>query len=322
MKQIIIGQKKAYASGVDYFDLTKIEEGVIGFFNPATGELISDNSGLGSTFAIVCGRGEDKMPIHFPDVNVRTLSVTKAVPEEGTAFQAKFTVPVPTAGKDYTVIVSKKGVYFNERNNWTFSVAAKNDLAASVAAELVKRINANNATLGVKASNSGAVVTLDGVKVGEDFAVTLADELIGFELDSLTEGKKAILDKAYVQDMASRCAAGKGFNDVYHNGDSIYPGYPEKVEDCNYVMYSLRFAVPRVAAKQRDEVVYQMVHIVVPEGSDCIDTFDSILNIPATTTTGGKCDILDVDCGHTDINGDGNIDHEDPTDDGLEEGNV
>ena len=47
----------------------------------------------------------------------------------------------------------------------------------------------------------------------------------------------------------------------------------------SYVLYTLRFAVPRVAAKQRDEVVYQIVHLAVPVGSASIATLDVILGL-------------------------------------------
>ena len=87
-------------------------------------------------------------------------------------------------------------------------------------------------------------------------------------------------------DLASRCAAGKGFNYTAQDASEIYPGYPEEVEDTTYTMYTLRFAVPRVAAKQRDEVVYQIVHIVVPSAATVVTTLDTIfgLNSPSSAS--------------------------------------
>lgn len=279
MKQIIIGQNKVYATtAAKYSDLTTVPEGTIGLYLPKDGKLITSKADLTSNFAIVCGRGEGKMPIHFPEVDVKTLAVTKAKYEEGAKFKASIVIPTTEKGKQYTVIVSKVGTVFNERANWTFNTIAKDTVAANVAEELEKQINANSLNLGVTATHSGGTLTIEAVAEGPNYNVLGADELMGVKATVDKIGKVAILDKAYVQDMASRCAAGKGFNDVYADGTSIYPGYPEVVEDTEYVMYSLRFAVPRVAAKQRDEVVYQTVHIVLPAEAGAISTLDSIFN--------------------------------------------
>lgn len=278
MKQIIIGQKKAYAtSTAKGTDLTTVPEGTIALFSLKDQSLLT--AAPADNFCIVCGRGTDKMPICFSEVDVKTLTVQKAVYEAGTKYQYKFTIPTPVKGKDYTVIIVKVGTCFNERANWTFTCSATSTASADVAKELVRQINSNNTILGVKASNTGGVITIDGIEYGDNYEVKLADELFGIDFDSRTTGKKAILDKAYVQDLASRCAADKGFNDTYRNGDTIYPGYPEVVDADQYTMYTLRFAVPRVAAKQRDEVVWQIVHICVPVGSGCISTLDTIFDL-------------------------------------------
>lgn len=310
MRQLIIAKEKAYASGVDYFDLTQLAEGVLGIFNTETGDLISSKATLPATFAIACGRGSDKMPYNFPEITLRTLSITKSVPKAGNVYECKFTIPnTIVKGKDYTVIITKKGVSFNERNNWTATVPGDSTTGAVVANKLTKQINANTINSGMKASVSGRVITLTGVDNKQDYGVTFADELIGLEKDSETIAKAPILDKAYVEDLASRCAAGKGFNDVYPDGVTIYPGYPEKIEDVNYVLYTLRFANPRAASKQVDEVVYQNLYIAVPANASCIATIDNIFDISIDASGGGTKTILQLDCGHTDIDGDGVIDH-------------
>lgn len=280
MKQLIIGKNKAYASSANYFDLTTVPEGAIGVFTPSDGKVVTtDVTKATENVAIVCGRGEDKMPIHFPEVDVKSLTIAKSEYQEAKTFTATITVPTTEKGKEYTVIVAKMGTVFNERNKWSFDAVAKSDSAANVAAEIAKKINANTHSLGVKATSTGGNIVITAVEAGTDYEVLGAEELMGVEPTNVTHGVKAMLDKAYVQDLASRCAAGKGFNDTYQDGDSIYPGYPEVVDADEYVMYTLRFAVPRVAAKQRDEVVYQRVHIVVPVGSACITTLDTVFAI-------------------------------------------
>ena len=102
--------------------------------------------------------------------------------------------------------------------------------------------------------------------------------------------EKTIGDKAYIQDLASRCAAGKGYNLLGDDGKEIYPGYPEDVEDlvpntsgssgastAGYAIYNLHFATRRLAGKQLNELVWQYVHIAVPITNSSYATFDTIL---------------------------------------------
>ena len=284
MKQLFICQKKAYAtSAAKATDLTTVPEGTIALFSLADGSLLSAKPT--SNFSIVVGRKSGKMPLMFPEVDVKTLQVTKASYEAGTTFKAKITVPTPEKGTHYTVVIVKKGTVFNERSNWTFTTMATTTTAADVAKQITAQINGNKYQLGVKAEYTGGAITITALEAGKDYEVLGADGLLGVAPTDVTHGKKAELDKADVQDLASRCAAGKGFNDTYRDGDSIYPGYPEVVDEDQYTLYTLRFAVPRVASKQRDEVVYQLVHIAVPIGSGAITTLDTIFGTGAAAAS-------------------------------------
>lgn len=289
MKQLLISQKKAYAtSTAKSTDLTTVPEGTIAMFDLATGALLTKAAKATGDFSIVVGRATGKMPLMFPEVNLKTLEVTKATYSAGSTFTAKITVPTPEKGKHYTVVVTKKGTVFNERNNWTFTTVATTTTAANVAKQIAAQINGNKYQLGVSASYSGGAITITALEEGKDYEVLGADGLMGVSLTDVTHGKKAVCDKAYIQDLASRCAAGKGFNDTYVDGDSVYPGYPEVVDEDQYVLYTLRFAVPRVASKQRDEVVYQIVHLAVPVGSDSIATLDVILGLTAASQSASQ----------------------------------
>lgn len=280
MKQLLISQKKAYAtSTAKSTDLTTVPEGTVAMFDLATGALLTNAAKATGNFSIVVGRAAGKMPLMFPEVNLKTLEVTKATYAAATTFTAKITVPTPTVGEYYTVIVTKKGTVFNERSNWSFTAMAKDTTAANVAKQIAAQINANKYQLGVKAEYTGGAITITAVEAGKDYEVLGADALLGVAPTEVTNGKKAVCDKAYIQDLASRCAAGKGFNYAADDGKDIYPGYPEVVEEDQYVLYTLRFAVPRVAAKQRDEIVYQLVHLAVPVGSASIATLDVILGL-------------------------------------------
>lgn len=285
MKQLIITGNKAYATGVDYKDITKVGEGVLALFSLNDGSLISDASGLKSSFAVVCGRGDNKMPLHFPEVDVKTLTVEKAEYQAGKKFKATITVPTPEKGKEYTVVLAKCATVFNERNLWSYPALAKTTIAADVATSIVKSINANSQTSGVTATNVGGAITVEAIEEGVDFNLYGADELMGIEPTNVVHGVTAMLDKAYIKDLASRCAAGKGFNLLADEGKDIYPGYPERVEADTYTLYTLRFAVPRVASKQRDEVVYQLLHIALPTGAEAISTLDTIFENVVTVST-------------------------------------
>lgn len=289
MKQLFISQKKAYAtSAAKSTDLTTVPEGTIALFDLATGALLTNAAKATGNFSIVVGRGANKMPLMFPEVDLKTLEVTKATYQAGATFTAKITVPTPEKGANYTVIVTKKGTVFNERNNWTFTTVATSTTAADVAKQITAQINGNKYQLGVSASYSGGAITITALEAGKDYEVLGADGLIGVAPTEVTHGKKAKLDKADIKDLASRCAAGKGFNDTYASGDSIYPGYPEVVDEDQYVLYTLRFAVPRVSAKQRDEIVYQIVHLAVPVESTSIATLDVILGLTATSQSASQ----------------------------------
>ena len=280
MKQLLISQKKAYAtSTAKSTDLTTVPEGTVAMFDLKTGNLLTNAAKATGDFSIVVGRAAGKMPLMFPEVNLKTLEVTKATYAAATTFTAKITVPTPTVGEHYTVIVTKKGTVFNERNNWTFTTVATTTTAADVAKQIAAQINGNKYQLGVSASYNGGAITITALEKGKDYEVLGADGLMGVALTDVTHGKKAVCDKAYIQDLASRCAAGKGFNYAADDGKEIYPGYPEVVDEDQYVLYTLRFAVSRVAAKQRDEVVYQLVHLAVPVGSASIATLDIILGL-------------------------------------------
>ena len=118
----------------------------------------------------------------------------------------------------------------------------------------------------------------------------LTDELSGTTFSTNTAAEPTIGDKAYIQDLASQCAAGKGFTDTHNNGDGIYPGYPEAVQDliptttagaAGYIVYTLRFKVGRDSAKTRDERVAQLVHIAVSAAATTlVASLDAILSQP------------------------------------------
>ena len=283
MKQLLIVSNTTLNGGATApKDLSSMAKGAIGFYH-----LDNDTAWLSTAatknFAIALGGGTKTNAFIIPEVDFSSLTLQKATNQEAATFTAKVTISSVTAGKEYTIILVKKGVVFHERNTWTATSYAKSTTVADVAADLVKQINASKETSGMTASNQGGVITLTAAQPGVDFEIVCADELIGVKPTNVTNGIAAILDKTYIEDLASRCAAGKGFNYTAEDAHEMYPGYPETVADTTYTLYTLRFKVGRSAAKQRDEQVYQIVHIAVPSTAEALlGSIDTILGLGTT----------------------------------------
>ena len=240
-----------------------------------------------TNFAIVLGRGANSPAFVIPEVDVNTLKITKATPSTGGVFTASITIPTVTAGSTYTLVLVKNGTVPHERNTWTATETAKTgDTAATIANRLRNyfKAAADTGSIEIAVSGTSAQVTITGLNKGEGWTLKAGDALYGTTITT-TAALPVIGDKAYVEDLASRCAAGKGFTDVYADGDSIYPGYPEAVENTTYNIYTLRFAVGRDAAKTRDERVSQIVHIAVPVGATSASTIDTVLGFASSKSS-------------------------------------
>lgn len=294
MKQLlIVNSAKAINANtgttVTPYDLSGLDKGAIAFFELGGSSLLS--TAATKNFAIALGRGANSQPFIIPEVDINTLTIVKTLPVLGKAFQRKFTFPTPVAGKDYGLVLVKKGTVPHERNTWYCGITAGSTTAATEAAALKAVIEAK---LGDKftVTLSTADVTITAKTVGEQWEMKFTDNLTGTSLTTAScyDAEKTIGDKAYVADLASQCAAGKGFNYLYGDGKEIYPNYPEAVEDlipntsgangvstAGYAIYTLRFKVGRDASKTRDEKVWQLVHIAVPITNASISTIDSIL---------------------------------------------
>lgn len=289
MKQLFIVSAADVISGTKLSTtaLTAANAGKIGFYllsDPETG--IAKTAALSADFGIVVSNGTNA-PYRFDEVNFKSLKVTKSAYQAGATFVGTVTIPTPIAiGTEYTFTVVKKGCKFNERSNWSFSDVAKATTSADatrMATNLATAINGNSETLGVKATSSGAVITLTATVEGPDYELKSENCTVKIT----TTGQKAMLDTAYVKNLASECAAGKGYEYTYQEGETIYPGYPENVPaDKGFTMWTLQFAVPRVAAKTRDEVINQVVHIVMPEATKgtALTALDVLLGVTAPAT--------------------------------------
>ena len=288
MKQLLIVNSTAAVNGgaTAPTDLSAMVAGGLGIYQLDTPTAWASAKPT-TNFAIVLGRGANSPAFVIPEVDVNTLNITKTFPSTGGVFTASITIPTVTAGSTYTLVLVKNGTVPHERNTWTATETAKTgDTAATIANRLRNyfKAAADTGSIEIAVSGTSAQVTITGLNKGEGWTLKAGDALYGTTITT-TAAIPVIGDKAYVEDLASRCAAGKGFTDVYADGDSIYPGYPEAVENTTYNIYTLRFAVGRDAAKTRDERVSQIVHIAVPVGATSASTIDTVLGFASSKSS-------------------------------------
>lgn len=287
MRQFILAANAAYPTAVP---LTTAGQVAITYLENGVETLVKD----AATAAKLVGRGNIvwKNPntalgqILYP-IFKKNFTFTKGVYSAATTFSAELTIGTVEAYNDYSVIVAKKGLKFNERNKWTSTVhTGAAPTAADVAQKIANHINANTIGNGVKAVVDGAKITITAVEAGKDYAIVPADGLMGTAVTVSASGIPAYGDAAYVKDLANKAAADAGFEYTYNDFEGIYPAYPlnplaqPDKADVGFTIYTLRFAEPR-EMKTRDEVVHQIIQIAYPTGSDAITTMDTILDILA-----------------------------------------
>lgn len=217
----------------------------------------------------------------------KDLSYSVSTYRAATTFSANFTIASVEASSDYTVIIVKNGVKFNERNKWTSTIhAGKNDTVKNIADKIAAHINANTIGSGVSAVSDDATagkITITAKKAGQPYTIVLADELQGLTVTTTAAGLPAINDAAAIKDMANKAAADAGFEYTYDEFAGLYPAYPlnplaqPDKANTGFTVYTIRFAEPR-DMKTRDEVVHQIIQIAYPTNSAAIATLKPILD--------------------------------------------
>lgn len=290
MKQLLIvnsakalnAKRNANGANVTPNNFSNIAEGAIGFFELGGTAMLA--TAPKKNFGIVLGCSDNTPAFLIPEVDINTLKVVEATPAAGTQFTATITIPSGTSGQNLTLVLVKLGTGINgERNKWTQSVhvpVGKTMTAADIATKLRDgfKAMADSGSIDVTVSGSGATVTITGQNF-EAWKLVASDDLYGTNVTT-TNAVPAVGDKAYIEKLARECAGNKGFLNTDLESQHIYPGYPEKVEDTTYNVFTLRFATGRAAGKQTDERIYQYVHIAVPASNSSLSTIRSILTEP------------------------------------------
>lgn len=279
MRQFLLGKSVAYPTA-----LTSLAVGQLAFVALVSGveTLDSDGTKIKDKGYIYLGKSDAKGGKLVVPIYKNNFSYSKMVYAASTQYTGNFTIADVVAGSDYTVVVVKKGVGFNERNKWTATVRAKaSDTVDTIASALASQITANVGA-GVTAVASAGKVTVNAKEKGVDYELTLGDDLFGTAVTQ-THATAAVADAKYITDLAIKAAADAGIEYTYQDaGELIYPDFPlnplaqDDSADAGFTVYTIRFAEPS-EMKTVDQSINQIVQIAVPTGTAAIATIDKVL---------------------------------------------
>lgn len=279
MRQFLLGKSVAYPTA-----LTSLAVGQLAFVALVSGveTLDSDGTKIKDKGYIYLGKSDAKGGKLVVPIYKNNFSYSKMVYAASTQYTGNFTITDVVAGSDYTVVIVKKGVGFNERNKWTATVRAKSgDTAETIAKALAAQITANVGA-GVTATPSKGKVTVTAKEKGVDYELTLGDDLFGLTVSQI-HVTAAVADAKYITDLAIKAAADAGIEYTYKEASEyLYPDFPlnplaqDDATDAGFTVYTIRFAEPR-EMKTVDQSINQIVQIAVPTGTGAISTIDTIL---------------------------------------------
>lgn len=286
MRQFILAGNLAYPTA-----LTSVAAGAVAFVgvSDAGVQTLLNASNIADYLKkpiniLTVTANEGTKELYYP-LFANNFSYTKSVYAAATKYTSKLTIAEAISFVDYTIIVAKKGVKFNERNKWTATIhSGSNDTVTTIAEKLVKHINANTYGSGMTASNEAGVITFTAEKAGVDYEIIPADALMGVELIAVTSGLPATNDTNAIKDMMMKAAADAGFEYTYNDFEGTYPALGGGILDNiagnagGYTVYTLKFTEPRMVGT-RNDFVNQIVQIAYPTGAGAITTMDSILAI-------------------------------------------
>lgn len=223
------------------------------------------------------------------EISTRRFSYTKTSYADGTKFHASITVPTPVEGKDYTLMMAKKGVVFNERNKWSATIKAKQgDTAATIATYLANELKALGKNEAFTASLSTATITVTGTDY-QDWELLAADDLFGTTVTTSTQGLPPVCDDAYIKDLYRQCIGDEG---IYGTDPSGMKLYKERTiaSSTNWTLYTLQFYNPKPFKTTTGEDVRQIVHIAIPGTATTLDAILASIINPAAAAGGGGSD--------------------------------
>lgn len=279
MRQFLLSKGVAYPTA-----LTSLAVGELAFVALVSGVETLDRDGtkIKDKGYIYLGKSDAKGGKLVVPIYKNNFSYSKMGYVASTQYTGNFTIADVVVGSDYTVVIVKKGVGFNERNKWTATVRAKAaDTVGTIASALASQITANVGA-GVTAAAFAGKVMVTAKEKGVDYELTLGDDLFGTKVTQI-HATTAVADAKYITDLAIKAAADAGIEYTYQDaGELIYPDFPlnplaqNDSADTGFTVYTIRFAEPR-EMKTVDQSINQIVQIAVPTGTAVIDTIDKIL---------------------------------------------
>ena len=285
MKQLLIvnsAKTSMYSTGKP-FDLGGLGEGQLAAWELGADAFLS--AAAAKNFALAIGRPTGTPAFVIPEIDFATLHATVSEYQAAANSVFEITIPAPPEnllrGYNYSIIITNKTAVFNERYQWTATTFVpldsskdEKDIAEDLCKQLKNKAEFGNIPFDIEVS--GAKITLT-VLDNSRWQVTAGDDLFGTEVKEKMPWAPGIGDKAYVQELARKCAGGKGFLYTGDESRDLYPGFPEAVEDKEYTVFNLAFATGRTGQKTTDERVWQYVHIAVP--SDCSSVISTLTTI-------------------------------------------
>lgn len=298
-----------HTSDKEVSDLSQLTSGAITFFE--LGSKYALGAATNKNFGIAVGgkaspNGIKQNAYVIPEVDKKTLTVVKANYAAKTNFSQILTIkyteevqaqaatqstaaveyvaPTPSVGDVFKISVYKHGTVPHERNRWYFEYSVRDSdistdastpmaITANNIAKKIKSLIEENESIGLTVDVSGAQLTLSNSE--RDYTIEVSNNIT---FGTTTHYYRGVGTKEYVEDLAKQCAADKGHFYTHPEAHEFIPGYPDAVENVNYNIYTLRFAVGRNSAKTRDEVVSQIVHIAIP-ATITATTINTILGV-------------------------------------------
>ena len=289
MKQLIIAGTGALATTPATLGAmaagNKIPAGRIAFYG-STGDIISaanvKNFSKVPYISLFVGATEaNEMMESIPIIEIKNCSYVSTKYAAGTKFSASVTIPTPVVNSDYSITLVKKGTVPNERDQWSVTTrAVTGDTPTTIATRLAKEMKAKGLNVGLTATSVVGKITVSSEITGETWKLVPSDDLYGAGVTDLVEGMPAILDADYVKDLYRQCIGNRG---IYGTDPAGMILHKDPVISGNYDMLTITFYNSRYDKTTSREDVKQVVHLVIPAGSQ---SFGDITTILAVMTRG------------------------------------
>lgn len=238
-------------------------------------------------FAIMYRAGKTQAP-NCIEIDYPTLEIVKSEPTK--VYRKEYSIELPSgeAGKTYTVNLIKRGATKHERNMYRISVTLKNDSSAQGLGNAIvaqwMRIKPSvdiQGLITVTVSNVNSAYQLN-ITVNPVYCeVSFTDSFAGLTVTNSNANQESLtLDEKELYRRIHECIGNRGVQYTHEFGPTIYPFVEHLESGVDYIVYTMRFAVSRKSAKTRDEVVYQLVHLIVDPSLTTLTSFIEGIKAP------------------------------------------